>query len=131
MHWNKCKTWNQNGLVDLFFQRTYLRIFREKEKKKKRERNIHMEEKHWLVASHTSWPTGGLAHNPGMCPDQWTFPFQAYDQHTEPQEPVPGWLFIYLFVVGFLPFGLRGFSMPCFILLTLNDICNLLDFKAG
>ena len=46
-------------------------------------------EKHWFVASHTP-PTGGLAHNPGMCPDGesnwWTLGLWDNAQPTEPYQ---------------------------------------------
>ena len=38
-------------------------------REKERQKNSNGREKHQLVASHTP-PTGDLAHNPGMCPDQ-------------------------------------------------------------
>ena len=49
-----------------------------------------MRNKHRWVASHTP-PTGELAHNPGMCPDQELnqrpFNLQAGTQSTEPHQP--------------------------------------------
>ena len=57
-------------------KRFCLFIFREKGREGERqgekyqcEININMREKHRLVASHMP-PTGDLAHNPVMCPDQ-------------------------------------------------------------
>ena len=54
-------------------------------------------EKHQLVASHTP-PTGDLAHNPGMCPDQelnwWPLGSQIGAQSTE--LPQPGLALIFL-----------------------------------
>ena len=38
-------------------------------RKKERERNIDMQEKHQLVASCTP-PPGDLVHNPDLCPDR-------------------------------------------------------------
>ena len=72
----------------------YLFIFRERGREEEREeRNIDVQEKHSLVASHTP-PTRDLAHNPGMCPDwesnQRPFCLQAGTQSTEPHQP--GWL---------------------------------------
>ena len=47
-------------------------------------------EKHCVVASHVP-PTGDLAHNPGMCPDQelnlCPSGSQAGGQSTEPHQP--------------------------------------------
>ena len=61
---------NQLQIYFLFFifQIFYL-LFSEKGegRKKERERNIDVQEKYQLVASHTP-PVGNLAHNPGMCP---------------------------------------------------------------
>ena len=52
-------------------------------------RNIHIWEKHQLVASHMPL-TGDLAHNPGMCPDQESnrWPLSLWDdiQRTEPYQ---------------------------------------------
>ena len=43
-----------------------------------------------MVASHST-PTGGLTHNPGMCPDwesnQQPFGLQSSAQSTEPHQP--------------------------------------------
>ena len=47
-----------------FFLRFYLFIFRQRRREIERERNIHV----WLPL--TRPPTGDLACNPGMCPDQ-------------------------------------------------------------
>ena len=44
-------------------------IFREKGREGERERNINVQEELQLVASCTP-PTGDLARNPVMCPDQ-------------------------------------------------------------
>ena len=50
--------------------RTCLLIWERGEwKKKKRERNIDVREKHWLVASPICAPTRDQTHNLGMCPD--------------------------------------------------------------
>ena len=57
-------------------------------------------EKHQcVVASHVA-PSGDLAHNPGMCPD-WELNqrppgLQAGAQSTEPHQPGPHILFLYL-----------------------------------
>ena len=50
------------------FKKNYLFLDRGRRRKKEREKNINVQEKHRLVASHTP-PTGDLDHNPGMCPD--------------------------------------------------------------
>ena len=48
-------------------------------------------EKHQCMAASHGTPTGDLAHNPGMCPDQesnWQLlDSQAGTQSTEPQQP--------------------------------------------
>ena len=46
----------------------YLFLERGEKREKEREKNINVREIHRLVASHMP-PTGGLAGNPGMCPD--------------------------------------------------------------
>ena len=57
-------------------------IFRERGRKGEREGEKHQ----CVVASHAP-PTGGLAFNPGMCPNWelnwWPFGFQAHTQSTE------------------------------------------------
>ncbi|KAF6114729.1 hypothetical protein HJG60_010663 [Phyllostomus discolor] len=54
----------------LFFKILFIYFLERGEgREKKKERNINVQEKHQLVASCTP-PTGDLAHNPGMCPDQ-------------------------------------------------------------
>ena len=54
----------------LSFKKYFIYLFSErgKRRKKERERNIDVQEKHLLVASHMS-PTGDLAHNTHMCSD--------------------------------------------------------------
>ena len=59
-------------------------------RKGERERNIHAQETHQSVASHTP-PAGDLAHNPDMCPD-WELNWkplgsQVGTQSTEPHQP--------------------------------------------
>ena len=48
-------------------------------------------EKHYCVVASSMLPIGGLAHNPGMCPDwelNWPpFGLQAGTQATEPYQP--------------------------------------------
>ena len=65
---------------------TVLFIFRERGGEGEREGD----KRQCVVASHTP-PTGDLAHNPGMCPDQksnWQpFGSQASTQSTEPSQP--------------------------------------------
>ena len=66
--------------VQMLFKRFYFFIFWERgRRKKEKERNIHVQEKHQLVASCTP-PTRDLAHNLGMCPDKeskwWPFGLQ-------------------------------------------------------
>ena len=66
-------------------------FFREKGREKERERNIDVRENRQLAASCVP-PNGGLAHNPGMCPDresnQQPLGSQAGTQSTEPPTPV-------------------------------------------
>ena len=54
------------------------------------EREGDIREIHQSGASRTP-PTGGLARNPSMCPDQelnwWPFGLQAGTQSTEPHQP--------------------------------------------
>ena len=61
-------------------------IFRERGRQGERER-----EKHQCVVASRAPPTGDLAHNGGMCPDQesnwWPFGSQASTQSTEPHWP--------------------------------------------
>ena len=57
---------------------------------KERERNIDVQEKPRLVASHMP-PAEEPAHSPDMCPGweltQWPFGSQAGAHSTEPQQP--------------------------------------------
>ena len=50
-------------------------------------------EKHQCVVASHAPPTGDLAHNPGVCPDQelnqWPFGSQASTESTEPHQPGP------------------------------------------
>ena len=61
-------------------------IFRERRREGEREG-----EKHPYVVASCASPTGGLAHNPGMCPDwesnQQPFGLKASTQSTEPHKP--------------------------------------------
>ena len=72
--------WKGALLFYFFFRFIYLYLERGEEKEKEGERNIHVQEKYWLVASHTP-PNGDLTHNPGVCPDWelnlWPFGSQA------------------------------------------------------
>ena len=74
-----------------FFPRFYLLISERREgREKERERNIYVQEIHRLVAFYTS-PTGDLAINLGMCPDQesnqWPLGSQVGTQSIEPHQP--------------------------------------------
>ena len=66
----------------------YLFIFRDRGREGEREGEKHQ----YVVASHVP-PTGDLAHNPGMRPDQESnlqpFSLQAHTQSTEQHEPGP------------------------------------------
>ena len=68
-------------------KRFYLFFKRGEGRKKERERNIDVWEKHQWVASCTP-PAGKRAHNPGMSPDrewnQWPFVLQDDAQPIEP-----------------------------------------------
>ena len=68
------------------FFKDFIYLFLEREGGRKRGR-----EKHGLVASHTPPPTGDLAHNSGMCPDQESnqrpVDLQASARSTEPHQP--------------------------------------------
>ena len=67
---------------------TYLFLERGEGREKEKVRNIDMWEKHQLAASHTHLH-GGLAHNPGVSPDQESsqrlFSLQDDVHPTEPQ----------------------------------------------
>ena len=82
-----------SGFLLLFFLRFYLFIFRERGRERKREG-----EKHQCVVASCTPPTGGLACNPGMCPDwesnQWPFRSQASTQSTEPHQPELRFIFL-------------------------------------
>ena len=73
-------------MKNLFFQRFYLFIFRERGREGEREGEKHQ----CVVASH-SLTTRDLAYNPGLCPDwelnQRPFGLQAGTQSTEPHQP--------------------------------------------
>ena len=81
--WNTAVT---STLRTIIFLRFYLFIFRERDREGEREGEKHQ----YMVASHAP-PTGGLAHNPGTCPDwesdRWPFGSQASAQSTEPHQP--------------------------------------------
>ena len=74
--------------LSFFKKRFYLFIFGERGREGEREEDKHQ----CVVASHVP-PTGGLAHNPGMCPDwesnQRPFGSQACTLSSEPQQPGP------------------------------------------
>ena len=71
-HFWECIQRNQKHSFEIF----YLFIFREGRREGEREGNVHVWEKHWLVAPCRP-PTRDLACNPGTCPDQesswWAF----------------------------------------------------------
>ena len=72
------------------FLKKVLFIFREGGREGERE-----EEKHQCVVVSCVPPTGGLAHNPVMCPDwEWShqhFGSQAGIQSSEPHQPGPSY----------------------------------------
>ena len=77
------------GTVNAFFFKDvfiFLFIFRQRGRKREREGEKHQ----CVVACHTP-PTGGLSHNPGMCPDwesnQWPFASQSGAQSIEAHQP--------------------------------------------
>ena len=78
----------ENCLFIIFFKDfIYSLSERGEGREKVREKNINVEEKHRLADPHLLTPNQGLAHNPGMCPDQEPNqrPFTLLDdaQHTE------------------------------------------------
>ena len=77
-------------LMRWVFLRFSLFIFRERGWEGERKGEKYVQEKHRSVASHTP-PTGDLAGNPGMCPDQesnlWPSISQASAQSTDPRQP--------------------------------------------
>ena len=62
---NSSPEWHSAVCVCLFFLRFYLFVFRERIREGEREG----EKRQCVVASRVP-PTGDLAHNPGLCPDQ-------------------------------------------------------------
>ena len=68
------------------FRIFYVFTFRERRKEGEREG-----EKHQCVAASHAPPTGGVAHNPGMCPDcesnWWPIGLHASTLSTEPHQP--------------------------------------------
>ena len=74
------------------FRKYFVYLFLERGRKGEREG-----EKHQCVVVSLAPPTGGLAHNPGMCPDwesNWgPFGLQAGIQSTEQHQPGPSLLF--------------------------------------
>ena len=74
-----------NKLLFIFYFLKILFIFRERARE-----GESKGEKHWSSASHMP-PTGDLACNPGMCPDQESNPrpfgLQVGTQSIEPQQP--------------------------------------------
>ena len=71
------------------FKRFYLFSERGEGREKERERNIDVQKKHQLVASHMP-PNVNLACNPGMCPD-WELNWEPFSSQasaqTEPHQP--------------------------------------------
>ena len=71
-------------LYDLLKDLIFLFLERGEGKEKERERNINV----WLSLQR---PTGDLACNPGMCPDQelnqWPFSLKGSSQLTEAHQP--------------------------------------------
>ena len=86
-------TGKTKALNAFIFQRFYLFIFRGGKGWRKGSTD-DVWEKHRSVVFCTP-PTGDLAHNPGMCPDQesnqWPFSLQADTQSTEPHQPGQPW----------------------------------------
>ena len=72
----------------LFIFKDFIYLFSERERGKEGERKG--EKQQCVTASHAS-PTGDLASNPGMCPEQelnqQPFDLQAGTQSTEPHQP--------------------------------------------
>ena len=71
---------------DIYFLIFYFFIFRQRGREGERD-----EEKHQCVVAFGAPPTGGLAYNPGMCPD-WELNWQPFAsrssaQSTEPHQP--------------------------------------------
>ena len=85
----------------IFLKILFICLDRGEGREEERERNIDVQVIHGLVASHTP-PTGDLAHNPGMCPDQesnqWPFGSQAGTQSTKPHQPGPAELLMTMWV---------------------------------
>ena len=80
----------------------YLFIFREQGKEGER-----AGEKHQYVVASRAPPTGGLAHNPGMCPNwesNWRlFGSQAGTQSTEPHQPgLYIYIYLYLYYIYYI-----------------------------
>ena len=75
-----------HSILFSFFKDFILFIFRERAREGEREG-----EKHQCVVASCVLPTGGLAHNPDMCPDwksnQRPFGSHAGTQSTEPHQP--------------------------------------------
>ena len=82
--------------TSLLIKRFYLFIFREGKGGRKRVRETSM------CGCLSSYSTGVLACNPGMCPDWesnwWPFGSQASAQSTEPHQPGPCSLFQWLWL---------------------------------
>ena len=72
--------------INLLFKKFYLFIFRERRREGEKEG-----EEHQCVVASQAPPTGGLAHNPGMCPNwesnQQPFGLQAHAQTTQIHQP--------------------------------------------
>ena len=88
-------TFNFVFMISIYFLFYFLKDFtyfleRGEGREKERERNIDVQEKHPSGASCRP-PTGDLACNSGMGPDQesnlWPFSWQAGAQPTEPHQP--------------------------------------------
>ena len=83
-------TWNLYDPINQchFNKFIYFKDFIYRERGRERERE---EEKHQCVGAFHAPPTGDLAHNPSMFPDQesnlWPFDLQAGTESTEPHQP--------------------------------------------
>ena len=72
--------------LSLFFGNIFIYLFLETEEG--RERNIDMQEKHRLIASHTHTPTRTKTHYPGVCPD-WEVNLRSSTLWYDAQPPEP------------------------------------------
>ena len=107
-------------IFNYFLKYLFIFIFRDREgREKESERNNNVTEKQPSAASHTP-PTGGLASNPGLCPDQQSRTMPNHLSHISPGSQ-------WLFERGFEPWSIYVFLNGATI---SSNYCSTIDGQA-